>query len=87
MQNIRFRCCRAWLHRHLTSPGPRRDLESARRKERQSTGAWLDELQEFALLRANAHLTGMKERNAATAAISAVEVIFERMRSGLSDGS
>jgi hypothetical protein len=47
-------------------------------------GTWLDEVQELSLLRANAHLSDMKERNAATAAISVVEVMFERMRSGLS---
>ena len=50
-------------------------------------GAWLDEVQELALLRANAHLTDMKEREAAAAGISVVENIFERLRSGLSSGS
>jgi hypothetical protein len=59
-------------------------LKALAEKNGNQSGAWLDELQELALLRANAHLTDMKERNAATAAISVVEAMFERMRSGLS---
>ena len=59
-------------------------LKALAEKNGNQPGAWLDELQELALLRANAHLTDMKERNAAAVAISVVEAMFERMRSGLS---
>jgi Cu/Ag efflux pump CusA len=59
-------------------------LKALAEKNGNQPGTWLDELQELALLRANAHLTDMKERNAAAVAISVVEAMFERMRSGLS---
>ena len=59
-------------------------LKALAEKNGNQPGTWLDELQELALLRANAHLTDMKERNAAEVAISVVEAMFERMRSGLS---
>ena len=59
-------------------------LKALAEKNGNQPGTWLDELQELALLRANAHLTDMKERNAAAVAISVVEAMFDRMRSGLS---
>ena len=62
-------------------------LKALAEKNGNQAGSWLDEVQDLALLRANAHLTEVKERNAATAAIGVVEAIFERMRSGFSSGS
>ena len=62
-------------------------LKALAEKNGNQPGTWLDEVQELALLRANAHLTEMKEREAAATAISIVEAIFERLRSGLSSGS
>jgi hypothetical protein len=47
-------------------------------------GAWLDEVQELALLRATARLTDAGESDAASAAIAVVDVIFARMRAGYS---
>jgi hypothetical protein len=45
-------------------------------------GAWLDEVQDLAMLRANARLADAKEKDAAAAAIAAVEAIFARLRAG-----
>ena len=59
-------------------------LKALAEKNGNQAGAWLDEVQEIALLRANAHLTETKKREAATAAIGVVEVIFGRLPSGLS---
>ena len=56
-------------------------------KNGNQAGTWLDEVQDLALLRAKAHLADTQDKDVATAAISVVEVIFERMRSGFSTGS
>jgi hypothetical protein len=61
-------------------------LKALAEKNGNQVGEWLDEVQELALLRANAHLTDMKDRDAATAAVAVVEIIFERLRTGLSAG-
>ena len=61
-------------------------LKALAEKNGNQVGEWLDEVQELALLRANAHLTDMKDREAATAAVAVVEMIFERLRTGLSAG-
>jgi hypothetical protein len=64
-------------------------LKALAEKNGNQAGSWLDEVQDLALLRAHAHLTDAKQRDAdaASAAIAVVEVIFERMRSGFSSGS
>jgi hypothetical protein len=62
-------------------------LKALAEKNGNQPGAWLDEVQELALLRANAHLTDTKEREAVASAISIVEVMFQRLRTGLSGGA
>ena len=47
-------------------------------------GAWLDEVQDLAMLRASGRLTNVTDKDAAAAAIAVVETIFARMRSGYS---
>ena len=59
-------------------------LKALAEKNGNQPGSWLDEVEELALLRAKARLSETKETDAAAAAMGAVEVIFERMRSGLS---
>jgi Cu/Ag efflux pump CusA len=59
-------------------------LKALAEKNGNRAGAWLDEVQELALLRAEARLTDAQDRAAASAAIAAVEGIFTRMRSGFS---
>jgi hypothetical protein len=61
-------------------------LKALAEKNGNQVGEWLDEVQELALLRAKAHLTGMKDRDTATAAVAVVEIIFEHLRTGLSAG-
>ena len=61
-------------------------LKALAEKNGNQTGAWLDEAKELSLLRADAHLTDIKDRDAAAAAIAVVDHIFERLRSGLADG-
>jgi phage terminase Nu1 subunit (DNA packaging protein) len=62
-------------------------LKALAEKNGNQAGASLDDVQDLALLRARAHLADTQERDAATAAIAVVEVIFERLRSGFSSGS
>ena len=62
-------------------------LKALAEKNGNQAGTWLDEVQDLALLRAKAHLAYTQDKDVATAAISVVEVIFERMRSGFSSGS
>jgi hypothetical protein len=62
-------------------------LKALAEKNGNHPGAWLDEIQDLALLRATARLTDAPEKDAATAAIAVVAIIFERMRSGYSGGS
>jgi hypothetical protein len=59
-------------------------LKALAEKNGNQAGTWLDEVQDLALLRAKAHLTDTPDKGVATAAIVVVEVVFERMRSGLS---
>jgi len=59
-------------------------LKALAEKNGKQPGAWLDEVQELALLRATAKLSEGHESEAASAAVGAVEVIFARLRSGLS---
>ena len=62
-------------------------LKALAEKNGNQTGTWLDEVQELALLRVSAHLTDMKDRDAASAAIAVVEQLFENLSSGLSRGT
>jgi hypothetical protein len=62
-------------------------LKALMDKNGNEVGSWLDEVQDLALLRAQARLADAKERDAAKAAIAVVETIFARMRSGFSGGS
>ena len=62
-------------------------LKALAEKNGNQAGTWLDEVQDLAHLRAKAHLAYTQDKDVATAAISVVEVIFERMRSGFSTGS
>jgi hypothetical protein len=59
-------------------------LKALAEKNGNQPGAWLDEVQDLALLRAKARFTDAKESGAAAAAITIVEVLFARMRSGFS---
>ena len=59
-------------------------LKALAEKNGNQPGAWLDEVQDLALLRAKGRLTGVNETDAATAAIALVEAIFEKMRTGFS---
>ena len=59
-------------------------LKALAEKNGNRAGPWLDEVQELALLRAGARLTDAQDRDAASAAVTAVEGIFARMRSGFS---
>ena len=59
-------------------------LKALAEKNGNQPGAWLDEVQELAVLRAKARLTGAKDPDAATAALAIVESIFARLRSGYS---
>lgn len=59
-------------------------LKALAEKNGNLPGAWLDEVQDLALLRARARLTDAKEGEAATAAITVVEAVFARIRSGYS---
>ena len=45
-------------------------------------GAWLDEVEELALLRAKGRLSEAQEKDAAAGAIAVVQSIFARMRTG-----
>ena len=58
------------------------EVKSLAEKNGNRAGPWFDEVQELALLRARARLTDAQDRDAASAAIAAVEGIFARMRSG-----
>ena len=62
-------------------------LKALAEKNGNRASTWLDEAKELSLLRADAHLTDIKDRDAAAAAIAVVDLIFERLRSGLSDGT
>ncbi len=62
-------------------------LKALAEKNGNEAGSWLDEVQDLALLRAQARLADAKERDAASAAIGVVETIFARMRSGFTAGS
>src|SRR4029078_6047326 len=61
-------------------------LEEALKAFAESTGngagAWLDEVEELALLRAKGRLSEAGDKDAAAAAIAVVQSIFARMRSG-----
>jgi hypothetical protein len=59
-------------------------LKALAEKNGNRPGAWLDEVQELALLRARARLGDLKENEPAAAAMGAIDFIFERMRSGFS---
>lgn len=59
-------------------------LKALAEKNGNQPGSWLDEVQDLALLRAKARLSEANDGNAAAAAMGVVEVIFGRMRSGLS---
>jgi len=59
-------------------------LKALAEKNGNQAGSWLDEIEDLALLRAQARLTDAKEKDAASAAIAVVETIFARMRSGFS---
>ena len=59
-------------------------LKALAEKNGNQAGAWLDEVEELALLRARARLSGAKDRDASAAAIAVVETIFARMKSGFS---
>lgn len=59
----------------------------AEKKNGNQPGQWLDEVQDIALLRAQAHLSeraSAEEADAAKAALAVADHIFGRMRSGLS---
>jgi Cu/Ag efflux pump CusA len=45
-------------------------------------GAWLDEVEDLALLRAKGRLSEAQEKEAVAAAIAVVQSIFARMRTG-----
>ena len=62
-------------------------LKALAEKNGNQAGSWLDEIEDLALLRAQARLTDAKEKDAASAAIAVVETIFARMRSGFSAAS
>jgi hypothetical protein len=57
-------------------------LKALAGKNGSQTGAWLDDVEEFSLLRTRSRLTKVQEQDAAAAAIAVVETIFARMRSG-----
>ena len=57
-------------------------LKSLAEKNGNRAGPWFDEVQELALLRAKGRLSEAHEKDAAAGAISVVESIFARMRSG-----
>jgi hypothetical protein len=59
-------------------------LKALAEKNGNKLGAWLDEVQDLAMLRANARLTDATDKDAAAAAMAVVETIFARMRSGYS---
>lgn len=59
-------------------------LKALAAKNGSQPGAWLDEVQDLAVLRAKARLTDAKDSDAAGAAIAIVEAIFARLRSGYS---
>jgi Cu/Ag efflux pump CusA len=59
-------------------------LNALAEKNGNQAGSWLDEVEELALLRAQARLTGATDGDAAAAAIAVVGTIFSRMRSGFS---
>jgi len=62
-------------------------LKALAEKNGNQPGQWLDEVQDIALLRAQAHLSeraSAEEADAAKAALAVADHIFGRMRSGLS---
>jgi hypothetical protein len=62
-------------------------LKALAEKNGNQPGQWLDEVQDIALLRAQAHLgerVSAEEADAAKAALAVADHIFGRMRSGLS---
>jgi membrane-bound lytic murein transglycosylase MltF len=59
-------------------------LKALAEKNGNQPGSWLDEVEELALLRAKARLSEASDTDAAAAAMSVVEVVFGRMRSGFS---
>jgi hypothetical protein len=59
-------------------------LKALAEKNGKQPGAWLDEVEELALLRARARLDVTTQGEAASAAVGAVQVIFARLRTGLS---
>jgi membrane-bound lytic murein transglycosylase MltF len=63
-------------------------LKALAEKNGNQPGQWLDEVQDLALLRAQAHLSeraSAQEADAAKAALAVTDHIFVRMRSGFSD--
>ena len=61
-------------------------LKALAGKNGNQAGQWLDEVQDLALLRAQAHLSehASPDADAAKAALAVADHIFARMRSGLS---
>jgi hypothetical protein len=62
-------------------------LKALAGKNGNQAGQWLDEVQDLALLRAQAHLSehaSPEDADAAKAALAVADHIFARMRSGLS---
>ena len=57
-------------------------LKALAEKNNNQPGSWLDEVEDLAMLRARARLAEASARDAAAAALAAVEAIFARMRSG-----
>src|SRR5262245_54740602 len=57
-------------------------LKALAEKNNNQPGSWFDEVEDLAMLRARARLAEASARDAAAAALGAVETIFDRMRSG-----
>ena len=60
-------------------------LKALAEQNGKQAGAWLDEVEELAILRAQGHLADAHQKDAVATAIAAVKSIFARMRSGFSD--
>jgi hypothetical protein len=58
-------------------------LKALAEKNGNHEGSWLEEVQDLALLRAEAWLTDATDKDAAAAAIAVVEAVFARLPSGL----
>jgi len=62
-------------------------LKALAEKNNNQPGSWLDEVEDLAMLRARARLAEASARDAAAAALTAVETIFDRMRSGYANNT